>query len=169
MRHLRFPFVVLAVLSLPLAAHAQYVASQVTAGNAASVLFAGTDADGGIDDWYASNGVVQVIVDDVGPQADLVPLLGGNAPPKVSEFAFTGCSVIDLGRNGHNNDHLTQLFTVGLDGVSPRLAGATPRRKPRGRERPAEDRRRTGGTTGRSRGGASGWSTGSTGCAATRR
>jgi len=112
-RHLRFSFVVLAVLSVPLVAQAQFVASQVTAGNAASVLFAGTDADGGIDDWYVSNGVVQVVVDDVGPQADLVPLLGGNAPPKVSEFAFTGCSVIDLGRNGQNNDHLTQLFTVG--------------------------------------------------------
>lgn len=132
MRHLRFSFVVLAAVLLPLGANAQFVATQVTAGNAASVLFTGTDADGGIDDWYVSNGVVQVIVDDVGPQADLVPLLGGNAPPKVSEFAFTGCSVIDLGSNGQNNDHLTQLFTVGglstsnfivYDGVS---ASTTP-------------------------------------------
>jgi DDE superfamily endonuclease/Helix-turn-helix of DDE superfamily endonuclease len=30
---------------------------------------------------------------------------------------------------------------VGIDGLSPRLRGATPRRKPRGQERPAADRR----------------------------
>lgn len=116
MLHLRIPvgmIVLLAVASAPLEARAQHVATKVTPGNAAAVLFTGTDADGGIDDWYLSNGVVQAVVDDVGPQADLVPLLGGNAPPKVSEFAFTGCSIIDLGSNGQNNDHLTQLFTVG--------------------------------------------------------
>ena len=36
---------------------------------------------------------------------------------------------------------LGDLGYVGLDGVSPRLRGATPRRKPRGRDRPEEDRR----------------------------
>jgi hypothetical protein len=36
---------------------------------------------------------------------------------------------------------LGDLGYVGLDGLSPRLRGATPRRKPRGRERPPEDRR----------------------------
>jgi hypothetical protein len=36
---------------------------------------------------------------------------------------------------------LGDLGYVGLDGVHPQLRGATPRRKPRGRERPAEDRR----------------------------
>jgi DDE superfamily endonuclease/Helix-turn-helix of DDE superfamily endonuclease len=36
---------------------------------------------------------------------------------------------------------LGDLGYVGIDGVSPRLRGATPRRKPRGQERPAEDRR----------------------------
>ena len=36
---------------------------------------------------------------------------------------------------------LGDLGYVGLDGVSPRLHGATPRRKPRGQDRPAEDRR----------------------------
>jgi DDE superfamily endonuclease/Helix-turn-helix of DDE superfamily endonuclease len=36
---------------------------------------------------------------------------------------------------------LGDLGYVGIDGVSPRLAGATPRSKPRGKERPAEDRR----------------------------
>ncbi|MEW6270536.1 MAG: CehA/McbA family metallohydrolase [Thermodesulfobacteriota bacterium] len=105
--------VAFALALLPLEAGAQFVATQVGAGNAATTLFTGTDADGGIDDWYLSNGVVQAIIDDVGPQADLVPLLGAAAPPKVSEFAFTGCSLIDLGNNGASNDHLTQIFTVG--------------------------------------------------------
>ncbi len=36
---------------------------------------------------------------------------------------------------------LGDLGYVGLDDVSPRLQGATPRRKPRGQERPPEDRR----------------------------
>ena len=36
---------------------------------------------------------------------------------------------------------LADLGYVGLDGVSPRLRAATPRRKPRGQERPAADRR----------------------------
>jgi hypothetical protein len=36
---------------------------------------------------------------------------------------------------------LGDLGYVGLDGLSPRLRGATPRRKPRGQERPPEDRR----------------------------
>jgi hypothetical protein len=36
---------------------------------------------------------------------------------------------------------LGDLGYVGLDGVSPRLHGATPRRKPRGQDRPPEDRR----------------------------
>jgi DDE superfamily endonuclease len=36
---------------------------------------------------------------------------------------------------------LGDLGYVGLGGLSPRLAGATPRRKPRGRERPPGDRR----------------------------
>jgi DDE superfamily endonuclease/Helix-turn-helix of DDE superfamily endonuclease len=36
---------------------------------------------------------------------------------------------------------LGDLAYVGIDGLSPKLRGATPRRKPRGRERPAADRR----------------------------
>jgi hypothetical protein len=36
---------------------------------------------------------------------------------------------------------LGDLGYVGLDGISPRLRGATPRRKPRGQARPAADRR----------------------------
>lgn len=94
-------------------AAAQFVAEQVTVGNAASRLFQGTDSDGGIGDWYVSNGVVEAIIDDVGPQADLVGLLGPNAPPMASEAAFTGGSIIDLGRVGAHSDQLGQMFTVG--------------------------------------------------------
>lgn len=36
---------------------------------------------------------------------------------------------------------LGDLAYLGLDGLSPKLRGATPRRKPRGRQRPEEDRR----------------------------
>jgi hypothetical protein len=97
----------------PRRAQAQFVADQVTAGNAATLLFGGTDADGGVGDWYVSNGVVEAIIDEVGPQTDLVALLGAAAPPKQSEAAFSGGSIIDLGRAGAHNDQLGQLFTVG--------------------------------------------------------
>jgi hypothetical protein len=36
---------------------------------------------------------------------------------------------------------LGDLAYLGIDGLSPRLCGATPRRKPRGRQRPPQDRR----------------------------
>jgi hypothetical protein len=98
---------------LPATAGAQFAAEQVTVGNAPALLFQGTDADGGIGDWYLSNGVVEAIIDDVGPQADLVGLLGPNAPPKASEAGFTGGSLIDLGRVGADSDQLAQMFTIG--------------------------------------------------------
>jgi hypothetical protein len=86
-------------------------AEQITVGNAADHLFAGTDADGGVDDWYLSNGIVELIVDDVGLQDDLP--IGVTPPPKQSEAGFTGGSIIDLGLVGANNDQLVQMFTVG--------------------------------------------------------
>ncbi len=104
---------VFSVLVLCAEARAQFVAAQVTPGNAATHLFGGTDADGGIDDWYVSNGVVEAIVDDAAPQADLIGLLGAAAPPKANEAAFTGGSLLDLGLAGADNDQLGQLFTVG--------------------------------------------------------
>ncbi len=88
------------------------VAKQIGVGDTA-LLFGGIDAEGGIGDWYVSNGVVEAVIDDVGPQPDLVGLLGASAPPKQSEAAFTGGSIIDLGRVGLNNDQLPQMFTVG--------------------------------------------------------
>jgi len=61
------------------AATARPMALQLTSGDTA-LLFGGTDAEGGIGDWYVSNGVVQAIIDNVGKAQDLVPLLGASAP-----------------------------------------------------------------------------------------
>jgi hypothetical protein len=103
--------IVVIVLLLVSPARAQFVAEQITIGNAAARLFGGTDADGGVGDWYVSNGVVEAIVDDVGPQSDLPP--GVPPVPKQSEAALSGGSVIDLGLVGADNDQLNVMFSVG--------------------------------------------------------
>jgi hypothetical protein len=99
-------------LLLAPAAGAAPTAQQVTAGNAADLLFGGSDAVGGVGDWYLSNGVVEAIVDDVGPQVDLVPLLGPAAPVKQSSGARSGGTLVDLGLVGADNDQLGQMFTT---------------------------------------------------------
>lgn len=112
---IRWPLslLILALAAAPRAAPAAFVAEQVTAANAGLRLFGGTDADGGIGDWYVSNGVVEAIIDEVGPPSDLGALLGAAAPPKQSEAGFTGGTLIDLGLVGMDNDQLGQMFTVG--------------------------------------------------------
>jgi hypothetical protein len=80
------------------------IAERITAGNADARLFGGSDPAGGIDDWYLSNGVVEAIIDDAGPQADLVPLLGAAAPAKQNSGASTGGTLVDLALVGHDND-----------------------------------------------------------------
>jgi hypothetical protein len=92
-------------------ARGEPVATRVTLANAAELLFGGTDADGGIDDWYLSNGIVEAIVDDAGPQTDLPA--GVAPPPRQSEAGVSGGTLIDLGLVGHDNDQLSHLFTVG--------------------------------------------------------
>ncbi len=92
------------------AAQAEPVAERITPENAAERLFGGTDADGGVGDWYLSNGVVEAVVDDVGPQPDLPA--GVSGPVRQSEAAFSGGSLIDLGRVGADNDQLNQMFSV---------------------------------------------------------
>ena len=88
-------------------------AKQIGAGDTA-LLFGGSDAEGGIGDWYVSNGVVQAVIDDVGVAQDLVGVLPpGTEPPIQSEIATTGGNLVDLGLVGKNNDQLTQMFTVG--------------------------------------------------------
>jgi hypothetical protein len=92
-------------------ARAELVAERVTLANAAERLFGGTDADGGIGDWYLGNGIVEAIVDDAGPQTDLPA--GVAPPPLQSEAGVGGGTLIDLGLVGRDNDQLNQLFTVG--------------------------------------------------------
>jgi len=88
-------------------------AQQIGAGDTA-LLFGGSDADGGIGDWYVGNGVVEAIIDDVGIQSDLTAIVGsGNEPPITSEFSPTGGTLIDLARVGADDDQLPQMFTVG--------------------------------------------------------
>jgi DDE superfamily endonuclease/Helix-turn-helix of DDE superfamily endonuclease len=79
----------------------------------------------------------QVAVDEDGHLADVGPSRPGRwADLKV--FRRSGlCGRLIRARVGVLGD----LGYVGLDGVSPRLRGATPRRKPRGQDRPPQDRR----------------------------
>ncbi|HXJ32882.1 MAG TPA: hypothetical protein VMS22_02495 [Candidatus Eisenbacteria bacterium] len=50
-------------------AAAQPVSQRITAADTA-LLFGGADAEGGIGDWYVSNGVVQAIDQDEGVAGD---------------------------------------------------------------------------------------------------
>jgi hypothetical protein len=95
------------------AAAARATTMQIGPGDTA-LLFGGSDAEGGIGDWYVSNGTIEAIIDDVGPAPDLVGVVPpGTEPPVQSEIAFTGGTLIDLGRVGTDDDQLSQMFTVG--------------------------------------------------------
>jgi hypothetical protein len=110
------PLIPLALAFSPAAARAgdsALVAEQITVANAADHLFGGTDAYGGIGDWYLTNGIVELIVDDVALQDDLGLLGVVSPPPKQSQAGSTGGSLIDLARVGANDDQLVQMFTVG--------------------------------------------------------
>ena len=86
-------------------------ALQVTAANANSLLFGGTDAAGGIGDWYLSNGKVQIIIDDIGTVPTSVP--GVNVDKTSSNAVETGGTLIDIGLNGKNDDQIPQFFNTG--------------------------------------------------------
>ena len=86
-------------------------AEQVTATTANKLLFGGTDAAGGIGDWYLSNGKVQAIVDDIGLTPTSVS--GVNVDKTSSNAVETGGTLVDLGLNGKNNDQLPQSFNTG--------------------------------------------------------
>lgn len=105
---------VLFVLLAPSASEAACgacTAEQVTAATASKLLFGGTDAAGGVDDWYLSNGKIQAIIDDIGPTETGV---SGVTVDKTSSNAVeTGGTLLDLGLNGKNNDQLPQSFNVG--------------------------------------------------------
>jgi hypothetical protein len=79
----------------------------------------------------------QVAVDEGGRVVDVGPSRPGRwADLKVFRRSGLVGKLIRAGVGA-----LGDLAYVGLGGVSPRLRGATPRRKPRGKERPPEDRR----------------------------
>jgi len=79
-----------------------------------ALLFGGGDAEGGVGDWYVSNGVIEAIIDDAGPAPDLVGILpAGTEPAMQSSAAPTGGTLIDLGLVGADDDQLSQMFSVG--------------------------------------------------------
>jgi len=95
----------------PSAAHAassKLIAEQVTLKTAAKELFGGSDAVGGVGDWYLSNGKVQAIIDDIGT----VPTTSGAVVDMTSsQTVETGGTLVDL--NGQNNDQIDQVFNTG--------------------------------------------------------
>jgi hypothetical protein len=94
-------------------ASAQLVAEQVTAATA-SRLFGGSDTEGGVGDWYLSNGVVEVVVDDARPASDLAGILPpSQVPPLQTGISPTGGTIVDAARVGSDGDQLSQLFSVG--------------------------------------------------------
>jgi hypothetical protein len=86
-------------------------ARQVTAATAAVDLFGGSESTGGSGDWALTNGVVQVIVDDVGWQADVLAAVGAKLPMKTIT-APSGGQLVDLGYAGENNDQLSVYFPI---------------------------------------------------------
>ena len=79
----------------------------------------------------------QVAVDEDGRIADV----GASRPGRWADLKVFRRSGL-LGKLARAKvGALGDLGYVGLDGVSPRLRAATPRRKPRGQDRPPEDRR----------------------------
>jgi hypothetical protein len=89
----------------------QPVAEQITKDNAAKRLFSGTDANGGIGDWYLSNGIVEAVIDNVAFQDDLVKAVNVSRPQQ-NGIAPTGGTLIDLGLVGKNNDQFNSMFQV---------------------------------------------------------
>ena len=79
----------------------------------------------------------QVAVDEDGRIADV----GASRPGRWADLKVFRRSGL-LGKLARAKvGALGDLGYVGIGGLSPRLRGATPRRKPRGQERPAADRR----------------------------
>ena len=60
-------------------------------------LFGGTDAVGGIGDWYLANDVVEVIIDDINNQNGL---------------SASGGNLIDYALKDKDNDQFNEMFQV---------------------------------------------------------
>ena len=98
----------------PAAAGTTPLKSQQIGAADGALLFGGADAEGGIGDWYVSNGVVEAIIDDAGPVPDLIGIVPPqDVPPINSSAAPTGGNLLDLGLVGADDDQLSQMFTVG--------------------------------------------------------
>ncbi len=89
-------------------------AEQVTTATANSVLFGGSDAAGGIGDWYLTNGSVVAIIDEIGTTPiDVLPSGTQSVDLTSSNTVETGGTVIDLGLKGKQNDQFPQGFNTG--------------------------------------------------------
>ncbi|GIW45744.1 MAG: hypothetical protein KatS3mg077_3026 [Candidatus Binatia bacterium] len=88
-------------------------AEQVTTANANAFLFGGTDAAGGVGDWYLTNGKIVAIIDNI--DTETIPTVGGTATVDLtsSNAVQTGGTLIDLGLKGKHNDQFPQGFNTG--------------------------------------------------------
>ncbi|MCX8073503.1 MAG: hypothetical protein N3C12_13805 [Candidatus Binatia bacterium] len=88
-------------------------AEQVTAATANALLFGGTDAAGGVGDWYLTNGKVVAIIDNI--DTETISTVGGSATVDLtsSNAVQTGGTLIDLGLKGKHNDQFPQGFNTG--------------------------------------------------------
>ena len=88
-------------------------AVQITTANANALLFGGTDAAGGIGDWYLTNGKLVAIIDNI--DTETISTVSGNATVDLtsSNAVQTGGTLIDLGLKGKHNDQFPQGFNTG--------------------------------------------------------
>jgi hypothetical protein len=91
-RHVLFSVFIIALWPAP--AIAQLVAERISEANFETHRVGGPDADGGIDDWFLSNGTVCAVISD---------------PEHESPIAPKGGVLIDLGHCGRENDQWAVL------------------------------------------------------------
>lgn len=87
-------------LSMPISAHesnvtVKPVATRITAENVATHRVGGMDSQGGLGDWFLSNGVICAIVSD---------------PSQESSITRQGGFLTDLGFCGKENDHFLSMY-----------------------------------------------------------
>ena len=87
-------------------ASADLRAERISEANASELLIGGSDAVGGVDDWYLANDVVEIIVDD---------------PSRTHAKQNFGGSIVDAGlRDRTGEDQFARFFTV--MNLSPQVA-----------------------------------------------
>jgi len=111
-------FAVVAALALPRisdAACTKCLAKEiVTTTDATKYLIGGTDAAGGMGDWYLTNKKIEAVIDDVGKIS--IDVAGGGTvqvDQTSSNAVATGGTLVDVGLYKKNNDQLPQSFSVG--------------------------------------------------------